>query len=91
MCHGPTSRPPMPPMSGGAGGGRRVVLEASDGNRFAAFSATTDILDAPGVVILPGVRGLHPFYEELALRFGDAGVRALALVYFGLKAGNGSR
>ena len=47
MCHGPTARPPMPPVSGGAGGGRRVVLEASDGNRFAAFSATTEILDAP--------------------------------------------
>jgi hypothetical protein len=46
MCHGPTARPPMPPVSGGAGGGRRVVLEASDGNRFAAFSATTEILDA---------------------------------------------
>jgi len=91
MCHGPTSRPPMPPMSGGAGGGRRVVLEASDGNRFAAFSATTDILDAPGVVILPGVRGLHPFYEELALRFGDAGVHALALDYYGRTAGTGSR
>jgi carboxymethylenebutenolidase len=91
MCHGPTSRPPMPPVSGGAGGGRRVVLEASDGNRFAAFMATTEIVDAPGVVILPDVRGLHPFYEELALRFGDAGVHALALDYYGRTAGTGSR
>jgi carboxymethylenebutenolidase len=91
MCHGPASRPPMPPVSGGAGGGRRVVLEAGDGNRFAAFSATTEILDAPGVVILPDVRGLHPFYEELALRFGDAGVHALALDYYGRTAGTGSR
>jgi carboxymethylenebutenolidase len=73
------------------GRGRRVVLEASDGNRFAAFSATTEILDAPGVVILPDVRGLHPFYEELALRFGDAGVHALALDYYGRTAGTGSR
>jgi dienelactone hydrolase len=91
MCHGPASRPPMPPVSGGAGGGRRVVLEASDGNRFAAFSATTEIVDAPAVVILPDVRGLHPFYEELALRFGDAGVHALALDYYGRTAGTGSR
>jgi hypothetical protein len=65
VCHGPTARPPMPPVAGGAGGGRRIVLEASDGNRFAAFSATTEIVDAPGVVILPDIRGLHPFYEEL--------------------------
>jgi carboxymethylenebutenolidase len=64
----PSARPPMPPGSGGAGGGRRIVLEASDGNRFAAFSARTEIVDAPGVVILPDVRGLHPFYEELAVR-----------------------
>jgi carboxymethylenebutenolidase len=87
----PTSRPPVPPVPGGAGGGRRIVLEASDGNRFAAFSATTDIVDAPGVVILPDVRGLHPFYEELVLRFGDAGVHALALDYYGRTAGTGSR
>lgn len=91
MCHGPTSRPPMPPVSGGAGGGRRLVLEATDGNRFAAFSAATDIVDAPGVVILPDVRGLHPFYEELALRFSEAGVHALALDYYGRTAGTGSR
>jgi dienelactone hydrolase len=68
---------------GAAGGGRRIVVEASDGNRFAAFSASTEIVDAPGVVILPNVRGLHPFYEELVLRFGDAGVHVLALDYYG--------
>lgn len=91
MCHGPASRPPFPPVSGGAGDGRRLVLEASDGNRFAAFRATTDIVHAPGVVILPDVRGLHPFYEELALRFSDAGVHALALDYYGRTAGTGRR
>lgn len=91
MCHEPDSRPPLPPVSGGAGRGRRLVLEASDGNRFAAFSATTDIADAPGVVILPDVRGLHPFYEELALRFSDAGVHALSLDYYGRTAGTGTR
>jgi carboxymethylenebutenolidase len=91
MCHGPTSRPPMPPVSGGAGAGRRIVLEASDRNQFAAFSATTDIADAAGVVVLPDVRGLHPFYEELVLRFSDAGVHALALDYYGRTAGTGSR
>ena len=83
--------PADPSVSSGAGGGRRIVLEASDGNRFAAFNATTEIADAPGVVILPDVRALHPFYEELALRFGDAGVRALALDYYGRTAGTGSR
>jgi carboxymethylenebutenolidase len=74
-----------------AGGGRRIVLEASDGSRFAAFKATTDIVDASGVVILPDVRRLHPFYEELVVRFGDAGAHALALDYYGRTAGTGSR
>jgi hypothetical protein len=46
----------MPPASGGAGGSR-IVLEATDGNRFAAFAARTDAAEAPGVVILPEVRG----------------------------------
>jgi carboxymethylenebutenolidase len=77
--------------AGGTRGGRRIVLEASDGNRFAAFCATTEVVDAPGVVILPDVRGLHPFYEELAPRFADAGVHALALDYYGRTAGTGSR
>jgi carboxymethylenebutenolidase len=81
----------LPDASGGARTGRRLVLEASDGNRFIAFSATAEIVDAPGAVILPDVRGLHPFYEELALRFSEAGVAALAIDYFGRTAGSDAR
>lgn len=90
MCHRPGSRPPMPPVSGGARG-KRIVLEATDGNRFAAFAVATDAAGAPGVVILPDVRGLHGFYEELALRFGEAGVHAVAIDYYGRSAGIESR
>jgi carboxymethylenebutenolidase len=90
MCHGPESRPPMPPGSG-SGSGRRIFLEAMDGNRFAAFAATTDAVSAPGVVILPDVRGLHSFYEELALRFSETGVHAVVIDYYGRTAGVESR
>src|ERR671924_299734 len=83
MCHGSTSRPPRPPVSGYTSRGQRIILEATDGNRFAAFSATTDAAEAVGLVILPDVRGLHPFYEELAVRFGEAGVHAVAIDYYG--------
>jgi carboxymethylenebutenolidase len=38
-------------------------------------------------VILPDVRGLHPFYEELALRFAERGIDALAIDYFGRDGG----
>jgi carboxymethylenebutenolidase len=63
------------------------VLEARDGNRFAAFLATPDEPSGVGVVILPDVRGLYRFYEELALRFAERGFTAIAIDYFGRTAG----
>jgi carboxymethylenebutenolidase len=93
MCYDQKARPPLPPISGGAGvdEGRELVLTASDGNRFNAYSVTTDVSGGPGIVILPDVRGLHPFYEELATRFAEAGIHATALDYFGRTAGVGKR
>jgi carboxymethylenebutenolidase len=38
------------------------------------------------MLILPDVRGLHRYYEELALRFAEAGIDALAIDYFGRTA-----
>ena len=89
MCFETTARPPLPPIAGGAGiaGSERLVLEASDGNRFNAFSARAADPDAPGMMILPDVRGLHPFYEDLATRFAEAGVHATAMDHFGRTAG----
>ncbi len=91
MCFETTARPPLPPIAGGAGiaGSERLVLEASDGNRFNAFSARAADPDAPGMMILPDVRGLHPFYEDLATRFAEAGVHATAMDYFGRTRGPG--
>jgi carboxymethylenebutenolidase len=64
-----------------------VVLEAADGNRFAAFVATPDEPKGACVVILPDVRGLYHCYEELALRFAERGHPAVAIDYFGRTAG----
>ena len=93
MCHATASRPPPPPIAGGAGaaGVRRLVLESADGNRFDAFSAVASDPDAPGIMILPDVRGLHPFYRDLAVRFAEVGVHAIAMDYFGRTAGLGDR
>jgi carboxymethylenebutenolidase len=71
--------------------GQRSVLTAADGNEFAGFSARTPTAGGSGIVILPDVRGLHPFYEELAIRFAEAGVHATAIDYFGRTAGIGDR
>jgi carboxymethylenebutenolidase len=45
----------------------------------------------PGVVILPDVRGLYPFYVELTERFASAGHPAIAFDFFGRTAGVGER
>lgn len=93
MCFEPTARPPLPPIAGGAtfAVDEDLILEAADGNRFSAFGATTGVSDAPGVVILPDVRGLHAFYKDLAIRFAEAGIHATAIDYFGRTAGTGKR
>ena len=44
-----------------------------------------------GIVILPDVRGLYRFYEELALRFAERGYAAIAFDYFGRTAGVAKR
>jgi len=91
MCFDHDSRPPIEPIAGGALDGGLTELEAADGNRFAAFRARPTAPSGSGVVILPDVRGLHPFYEELALRFAERGVDALAIDWFGRTAGVGRR
>src|SRR6266850_5529113 len=91
MCYPPGAHPPdvpvdlLPPMTGGAGG-QDAILTSPDGTKFRAYLAGAGGGDA-GVVIAPDVRGLHPFYEELAERFASAGVHAIAFDYFGRTAG----
>src|ERR687898_1717748 len=87
MCFDHDSAPPVPRISGAAVSHDEVVLEAADGNRFAAFVATPDEPKGACVVILPDVRGLYRFYEELALRFAERGHPAVAIDYFGRTAG----
>ena len=87
MCFDSDSLPPIPAISGAAVSHDDLVLEAADGNRFAAFAATPDEPSGAGIVILPDIRGLYRFYEELALRFAERGHAAVAIDYFGRTAG----
>ncbi len=91
MCYDDDSSPPIEVIDGGVGGHGDLVLTATDGNQFAAFSATSSQRKGPGVVILPDVRGLHRFYEQLALRFAENGYDSVAIDYFGRTAGIGKR
>ena len=91
MCFGLDSSPPIPVVSGAAVSHDDLVLESRDGTRFAAFAATPDEPSGNGVVVLPDVRGLYRFYEEVALRFAERGIAAVAIDYFGRTAGVAKR
>jgi carboxymethylenebutenolidase len=91
VCFDLDSSPPIPILSGAAVSHEDLELESGDGTRFAAFAAVPDEPSGNGIVILPDVRGLYRFYEELALRFGERGHTAVAVDYFGRTAGAGKR
>jgi carboxymethylenebutenolidase len=91
MCFDTDSTPPITVIAGAAVSHENLELEAADGNRFAAFLAAPEDAAAIGIVILPDVRGLYRFYEELALRFAERGYAALAFDYFGRTAGTAKR
>jgi carboxymethylenebutenolidase len=91
MCFDSDSEPPIPHIAGAAVSHDELTLTASDGNELAAFLATPEGEATKGVVILPDVRGLYHFYEELALRFAERGYPAIAIDYFGRTAGASKR
>ena len=91
MCFELDSSPPIPEIAGAAVSHDDLVLTSADGTRFAAFSALPDAPTSIGIVVLPDVRGLYRFYEELALRLAERGYAAIAFDYFGRTAGVGKR
>ncbi len=91
MCYPDDARPPLPPIGGAASDHGEMVLTAADGNKFAGYFARAAAPTGAGMVVMPDVRGLHQFYKELAQRFAEAGVDAVAIDYFGRTAGIGDR
>ena len=95
MCFAFDASPPdlpdgVPRIAGGAGA-ELLELESADGTHFSAALAESPEPQGRAVVILPDVRGLYPFYSELAERFASAGHHAIAIDYFGRTAGLGPR
>jgi carboxymethylenebutenolidase len=91
MCFDLDSSPPIAPIEGGAVDHKDLELDAADGNRLAAFAALPEEPGEVGVVIIPDVRGLYRFYEELALRFAERGIAAIAVDFYGRTAGVSKR
>ncbi len=91
MCYDDNAIPPTPPGNAGGAQGEDLVLIAEDGNRFYAYLAFPEHPSNAQILIYPDARGLHKFYKELALRFAEVGITALAIDYFGRTAGLSAR
>jgi carboxymethylenebutenolidase len=82
MCVDNDSRPPIHPIAGGSAGAHDLRLTSADGTRFMAHAARAAKPTGAGMVVIPDVRGLHPYYKELADRFAEIGVDAVAIDFF---------
>jgi carboxymethylenebutenolidase len=91
VCFDLDSDPPIAPIAGGALEHRDLRVVAADGASFRAFLARAAAPGGAGMIVLPDVRGLHHYYEELTLRFAEAGIDALAIDYFGRTAPSDDR
>ena len=81
MCFASDALPPIAPISGAAIDNRSLELTAADGNRLAAFRAFAAVPSEAGMIVLPDVRGLFGYYEELALRFAEIDIDAISIDY----------
>jgi carboxymethylenebutenolidase len=91
MCFDTDARPPLPPIRGGAIDAGPVTLASRDGTSVLAYAARADRPSGAGIAIIPDVRGLHPYFEELAMRFAETGVDAIAVDLYGRTAGGEPR
>jgi carboxymethylenebutenolidase len=91
MCFDHNARPPIAPIAGGATDARDITLTSADGTRLMAYAARAANPTGAGMIVLPDVRGLHQYYKELALRFAENGVDAVAIDYFARTAPSNDR
>jgi carboxymethylenebutenolidase len=91
MCHDTDSRPPAPPAdtvrdSRELASRGELQLTSADGTVVSAYEAIPSGQPRARIVVLPDVRGLHPYYRALAERLAEAGLHAVAVDYFGRTA-----
>lgn len=83
MCHSNDSRPPAPPQPGPVAEHGPITLTSADGSRLAAHVALPEGPARGRMIVLPDVRGLHPYYRDLAVRFAEAGFATVAIDWYG--------
>ena len=62
MCVDNDSRPPIHPIAGGSAGSHDLRLRSADGTKFMAYAVRAAKPTGAGMVVIPDVRGLHPYY-----------------------------
>lgn len=88
MCFDSNAVPPIPVIAGAAVTTEELTLQAEDGAQVGAVLATSGASKA-GIVVMPDIRGLHKYYQDLAERFAERGYDSVAIDYFGRTAGIG--
>jgi carboxymethylenebutenolidase len=87
MCSDPDSHPPIEPAGHGSASGHDIGLIVGDGSRCTAYQADAARPTGVGMIVLPDYNGLTGFYRELALRFAEDGIDAVAIDYYDRTAG----
>ena len=87
MCSDPDSHPPIDPAGHSTASGQGIGLIVGDGSRCTAYQADASRPTGVGMIVLPDYNGLTGFYRELALRFADDGIDAVAIDYYDRTAG----
>ena len=91
VCFSSDQHPPLPPRFSDVGGHGPTVLTATDGTRLAAYDAVPVSRRGASLVLLPDIRGLHPYYTDLAIAFAQAGIDTVAIDPYARTAGLGDR
>ena len=91
MCFAPDATPPPLPSGRPPLPGERIELTSADGTRFAAYRVTPAEPNGRAVMVLPDIRGLFAFYENLAGALAAEGFEAIAIDYFGRTADDTDR
>jgi carboxymethylenebutenolidase len=87
MCFSSDQHPPLPPRSSEVESHGPTELTSADGTRFAAYDAVPETRRGASLILLPDIRGLHPYYADLAIAFAQAGIDTVALDPYARTAG----
>ena len=82
MCFAPDAVPPPLPSGRSPLPGDDITLTSADGSTVLAYRARPAEPNGRAVIVLPDVRGLFPFYKNLAGSFAAEGYDAIAIDYF---------